>query len=272
MESSSHRTRDGLDLLTRHWPPSAAPTGTLLIVHGIAEHCGRWDHVGEFFAASGYDVHSFDLRGHGMSDGSRLDIRQFDEYVDDVAEMVSAVRGDTPLVVYGHSLGGLICVLHAESDHPQPDCYVLSAPAIGADVAPSLRVAVTVLGRAAPGVRMGTGLKGDQLSRDTAVGDAYFADPLVSLKGTVRFGSAMFDAMTRAAGGIDAIRVPALVIHGGDDSIVPPAVSAPLAALPGVERRVWPGLRHEMHNEPEGDEVLRFVVAWLDDRLRGRPG
>ncbi len=178
----------------------------MLIVHGMAEHCGRWDHVGEFFAAAGYDVHAFDLRGHGVSDGPRLDVAGFDDYVDDLAEIVAEVRDDDlPLVVYGHSMGGLVTVLYAESDHSQADCYVLSAPAIGADVAPPLRIAVSVLGRAIPGIRMGTGLKGEQLARDAAVGEAYFADPLVSVKGTTRFGKALFDAMTRASANLAAI-------------------------------------------------------------------
>ena len=183
--------------------------------------------------------------------------------------MTEARAEDLPLVIYGHSMGGLIVTLYAESDHPQPDSYVLSAPALGADVSPPLRMAAAVLSRAAPGLRMGTGLKGEQLSRDAAVGDAYFADPLVSLKGTARFGNELFEAMTCAAANLDAIGVPTLVIHGGDDSIVPVGVSAPLAAVPGVERRVWPGLRHEMHNEPEQAEILAFVGAWLDDRLDG---
>ena len=273
MDSSTHRNRDGLDLLIRHWPARRTVIATMLIVHGMAEHCGRWDHVGEFFAGAGFDVHGFDLRGHGVSDGPRLDVAAFDDYVDDVAEMVGEVRDDDlPLVVYGHSMGGLITVLYAESDHSQPDCYVLSAPAIGADVAPPLRIAAAVLGRAAPGMRMGTGLKGEQLARDAAVGEAYFADPLVSVKATARFGQALFDAMTRASANLAAIDVPTLVIHGGDDTIVPVGVSAPLAAVPGVERRVFPGLRHEMHNEPEQREVLAFVAAWLADRLRDRTG
>ncbi len=268
MDAGTHHTRDGFDLLTRHWPPDGPARATMLIVHGLAEHCGRWDHVAEFFAGTGYDVHGFDLRGHGESGGARVDVDRFDDYVADVAEIVAMVRNDElPLVIYGHSMGGLIVTLYAESDYPQPDFYVLSAPSLGADVSPPLRMAAAVLSRAAPGLRMATGLKGDQLSRDPAVGDAYFADPLVSLKATTRFGNALFEAMTRASANVDAIGVPTLVVHGGDDSIVPVGVSAPLAAVPVVERRVWPGLRHEMHNEPERAEILAFVGGWLDSRI-----
>jgi alpha-beta hydrolase superfamily lysophospholipase len=209
VDSNTYRTRDGLELITRHWPASGPATATMLIVHGMAEHCGRWDHVGEFFAAAGFDVRGFDLRGHGESDGPRLDVAGFDDYVDDLAEIVAEVRDDDlPLVVYGHSMGGLVTGLYAESDHSQADYYVLSAPAIGADVAPPLRIAAAVLGRAVPGVRMNTGLKGEQLARDSAVGEAYFADPLVSVKATARFGQALFEAMTRASANLDAIGTP----------------------------------------------------------------
>ncbi len=117
---------------------------------------------------------------------------------------------------------------------------------------------------------MGTGLKGEQLSRDPTVGEAYFADPLVYLKATTRFGAGLLAAMPRATAAVDRIRVPTLVIHGGDDSIVPVWASVPLAGVAGVERRVWPGLRHEMHNEPERAEILGFVAAWLSDRLGER--
>ncbi|MGI8822414.1 MAG: lysophospholipase [Acidimicrobiia bacterium] len=268
MDTSQHHTRDDLDLLTRHWGPAGPAKATMLLVHGLSEHSGRWDHVARFFAAAGYDTHGFDLRGHGLSDGAHVDVDRFDMFVGDVAEMVAEVRSELPLVIYGHSMGGLITTLYAVSDHPQPDLYVLSAPALGADVAAPLRIAASVLGRAVPGLRMGTGLKGEQLSRDPKVGEAYFADPLVYIKGTARFGAALLGAMPEAAQAVGAIRVPTLVIHGGDDTVVPPWASEPMAAVPGVERRVWPGLRHEMHNEPERDEVLDFVAVWLDDHLR----
>ena len=110
-------------------------------------------------------------------------------------------------------------------------------------------------------------IKGDQLSRDPAIGDAYFSDPLVFLKGTVRFGSALIDAMAAARASISAIDRPTLVVHGTDDTIVPPSASAPLAASQHVERKMFPGIRHELHNEPESDEVLAYISRWIEGRL-----
>ena len=106
-------------------------------------------------------------------------------------------------------------------------------------------------------------IDGDQLARDPAVGVAYFADPLVQPRSTARLGAELFAAMKRGRSGLDRLHVPTLVIHGGDDVLVPTAGSEPLGKLPGVERRVLPNLRHETLNEPEGPEVVAGIVEWL---------
>ncbi len=260
-------THDGLSLLTRRWELPDAKAD-VLIVHGVSEHLGRWTHVADFFVDRGYAAHAYDHRGHGASGGDRLHVNEFDEYVGDLRMIVDRVRTDRPLVIYGHSMGGLIATAYAESAHPQPDLYVLSAPALAANIPTPLRVVAKLAGRVLPGIRIKAPTKGSQLSRDPAVGEAYFADPLVDLRATARFGSELLAAMDEATASVQKVRVPALVIHGGDDTLVPPAASAPLAAVDGVERRVFPGLRHEMHNEPEALEVLDFVAGWLDGRLR----
>jgi alpha-beta hydrolase superfamily lysophospholipase len=110
-------------------------------------------------------------------------------------------------------------------------------------------------------------VKRGQLTRDTKVEDAYFADPLVFSAGTSRLASVLLGAQAEAKSGADRIRVPTLVIHGGKDELVSPAFSEPLARLEGVERKVFPTLRHETMNEPEGPEVVAFVLGWLDRHL-----
>ena len=130
-----------------------------------------------------------------------------------------------------------------------------------------LRAAARVFGKLAPRLRMKSSVKGEQLSRDDTVGEAYFADPLVHLSPTARFGWALLDAMTTARRDVSGITTPTLAIHGADDSLVPPSASASLAGVPGVERKLFPGLRHELHNEPEQREVLEFVARWIEDRL-----
>lgn len=263
---STIETADGLTLLTRRWACNE-PRARVLIVHGLGEHSGRYEHVGAFLVEKGFAVSAFDLRGHGASGGRRMDIEEFDQYLDDLEMVFGTVEEDMTRIIYGHSMGGLISTSYAVSDRPQPALYVLSAPALEADVPAPLKIVSKALGGVLPTVRMPNSIKGSQLSRDPAVGEAYFADPLVETKATARFGSKFLAQLGVVKDRLDSLSTPALVIHGADDELVPPQASAPLAALPGVERRLFPGLRHEIHNEPEQDEVLGFVVDWLDAQL-----
>lgn len=266
--TGKHRMTDGTSLFTRSWAHED-PIATVLLVHGVSEHTGRWEHVADFLVGEGFEVFGFDQRAHGESGDGILDIEDFTLFVDDVADMIASVRTEgRPFILYGHSMGGLISVLHAESAHPQPDLIVLSAPALVADVPAPLRLAAKVLGRFAPKLAMATAVEKAHLSRDPEVGEAYVNDPLVYLKGTTRFGRLLFAAMDRARGAVSRIKTPTLVVHGADDELVPPRASATLAGLESVERRVFPGLRHEMHNEPESAEVLGFISRWAKDHLK----
>lgn len=262
----THAAPDGTELLTRSWIPES-PKATILLVHGLGEHCGRWDHVGSALAERGYGVIAFDLRGHGESGGPKVHVDSFDTLVGDVAAVAELVDPDLPWTLYAHSLGGLVGTLYLESDHDQPDAAVLSAPALEDNLPAYLRVAAEVLGRIAPTLSVGNSITGAQLSRDDSVGDAYFADPLVESKATAGFGRAGLAAQRKVKEHLDRITVPVLVVHGAEDRLVPPSASAPLAAVPTVERKLYPGLLHEIHNEPEQDQVLSDIADWLDATL-----
>lgn len=267
--TGKHRSKDDLELFTRTWTPEDEPTRGMLIVHGLAEHCGRWEHVARFYVELGYVVTAFDLRGHGQSDGTKGHVASFSDYLDDIEVLVESglVRTDLPWVIYGHSLGGFISAYYLGEDRPHPDAAVLSAPALSAEIPGALRAAAQVLGRITPKVALANPIDGEQLSRDSAVGEAYFDDPLVYTKATTRMALETFSAQDRILDVIKSIDTPTLVIHGADDTVVPPSASAPLASVDSVDRKVYPGLRHEMHNEPEQDQVLSEVAAWLDSAL-----
>lgn len=268
MTTTTRIMADGTELHARTWE-HPEPAATVLVIHGVSEHVGRWEHVAEFFVDQGFEVHSYDQRAHGRSGDGVLDVESFELFIDDVAHTIAAIRQEgRPLVLYGHSMGGLVAASHAQSSHDQADLLVLSAPSLVASVPVPLKAAAKILGRFAPMLAITSPIEKAHLSRDPAVGEAYVSDPLVYLKGTTRFGKSLFEAMDRARSAIDRIRIPTLVVHGAEDEIVPPRASAPLAAVAGVERRVFPGLRHEMHNEPESDEVLGFVAEWIKARLR----
>jgi alpha-beta hydrolase superfamily lysophospholipase len=220
--------------------------------------------------ARGANVFTYDLRGHGRSSGDRISLERFDQFYSDIAEMaeVTAAASGRPWVLYGHSLGGLQCAGYLMANiAPQPNLAVLSAPAMSADVPAVLRAAAAVFGRIAPGLRVANSIKGDQLSRDPAVGEKYFADELVEVKTTARFGKAVFDEQARLAAMPDTISIPTFLIHGADDTLVPPSASAGLARSQSVERRLYPTLRHELHNEAEGAEVMGDVADWIESKL-----
>jgi acylglycerol lipase len=255
---------DGTPLHVRHWPAAGDPWATVLIVHGIGEHSGRYERTGRLMAEAGLDVHAFDLRGHGLSGGRRVYVRRWDDFLDDLEVRLGQVRREgRPLVLFGHSMGALIALTYLCSDRPAPDLLVLSALPLDASTPAWQRLLAPVLSRVAPTLLVANPISGEQLSHDPAVGIAYFADPLVQPRSTARLGAELFRAMKRARSELGRLHVPTLVIHGGADTLVPTAVSEPLAGVAGVERRVLPNLRHETLNEPQGPEVVAGVVEWL---------
>jgi len=269
-EADDVGTRDGIALRIRHWPVgSGEPWASLLLVHGLAEHSGRYERVGAQLAAAGIDSFAFDLRGFGGSGGPRASIERWSQLHDDLEERLVAVRSialGRPLVLYGHSLGGLIALGYVLDGRAMPDLLVLSAPAISATVPAWQRALVGSLRRIAPGMLLSNRLEGGVLSRDPTVAARYFADPLNQHKSTVGFAHAAFAEQRRVSSALDRLSVPTLVVHGGSDQLVPTETSRVLEGRPGVTRRVYPELRHECHNEPEGPQVVNDIVGWVRER------
>lgn len=260
---------DGTPIYLRHWPALGDAWATVLLVHGIGEHGGRYERTGRLMADAGLDVFAVDLRGHGLSGGRRVYVRRWDDFLDDLELRLAQVRQEgLPLVLFGHSMGALIALTYVCSDRPSPDLLVLSAVPLGARTPPWQRRLARVLGRLAPTLLVANPISGDQLSRDATVGAAYFADPLVRTRSTARLEAELLGAMKRARSEVARIHVPTLAIHGGADTLVPTEASEPLARVPGVERRVLPNLRHETLNEPEGPDVVASIVEWLRSGIR----
>jgi acylglycerol lipase len=268
------QTRDGVELRTLRWPAVGVAHTHLLLIHGIAEHAGRHAHVASRFASAGIETHAFDLRGFGASAGRRAYVDRWSRYHDDVGEQLAAVRaaaGALPVVLYGHSMGGLIALgyIVADPQRPRSDLLVLSAPAIAARVARWKLALAEVLGRLMPSLLIPNELPPGGLSRDPATLVAYRSDPLNVHRTTARLGMELFHEQARVRARlaqIGALPVPAYVLHGTDDPIVPVSASAPLEGRGNVTRRVYPGLRHEMHNEPESAAVIGDTIAWITRR------
>lgn len=274
-ESRSVAAADGTPILVRRWIPDRSPWAHVLLVHGIAEHSGRYDHVGRWLADAGLSVTGYDLRGFGGSGGRRAFVDRWGRHHDDLADRLAAVRteaGDRPVALMGHSLGGLIALGYVLAEPPRrlPDALVLSAPALEATVPGWKRAIATVLGRAAPMVSLKNDLDGELLSRDPTVGERYLADPLAHHATTTRLGAEALAEQRRVRASLGRLSIPTLVYHGTADRLVPTASSERLGELDAVTRRTYPDLRHESHNEPEGGDVIGDVVSWLRSVLQSR--
>jgi alpha-beta hydrolase superfamily lysophospholipase len=268
---------DGTELFWRRQEPAAAPRAVLLLVHGLAEHSGRYEHVASRYADRGFDCWRFDYRGHGRSPGPRVHVERFDEFLEDVAaarDHVAEVTAGLPLVMVGHSQGGLLTLRLAVMRPGTLAGVIVSSPFLGIHPAarPSapLQIVANILSTFAKKLMFSKVAEPTFISRDPAVVDAYVADPLVSTTVSARWFTevehAQADTMDRAP----ELAVPALIMQSGDDRLVDPdatrrwAAAAPEHLAEFVE---WPGLYHEMFNEPERDQVFERMDQWLDRLL-----
>jgi alpha-beta hydrolase superfamily lysophospholipase len=262
--------RNGVPLLVRAWPATGEPRATVLIVHGLAEHSGRYERTGSILAATGLAVEAFDLQGFGGSGGRRAHIDAWATWLDNVEDRLAVLRASgegRPVVLLGHSLGGLVALTYAESDRHQPDLLILSSPWL-ADFLPEWRRTVArVGGLVLPTVSVANGIDGLALSRDPVVGADYRVDPLAHHRTTLGLGRLLVMAQSDALAHLDRLRIPALVTHGGADPLVPTVSSEVLATLPDIERKVYPNLRHETLNEPEGPAVVADMAVWIRAHL-----
>jgi alpha-beta hydrolase superfamily lysophospholipase len=252
-------------LVARRWE-ATDPTYVVLLCHGYGEHVGRYEHVATRFAEDGAAVYAVDHLGHGRSDGERVLIEDFEGVVDDVRRLDHAARAEHPLlpvVLVGHSMGGMIGARYAQRFGADLACVVLSGPVIGRwDAVTALLAAEEI-----PDVPIDP----DTLSRDPSVGRAYVADPLVwhgaFKRPTLEALQAMIDAIN-SGGAVEA--TPVLWLHGEDDQLVPIEASRQgWAAIAGArcEQKSYPGARHEIFNETNQDEVLADALAFIHRHL-----
>ena len=256
-------TRAGVTELRRRWE-AADPWASLLIIHGLGEHSGRYRNVGERLAAVGIDTHAFDLIGFGASGGTRADIEHWHSYLYQLSDNLAGLleRG-RPGIVLGHSVGGLLTIDYAMSRHRQPDLVVLNAPAVDAVVPAWKRKGSPILAGLTPTLTLANPVDPHEIFNDPATAADFIADPLVEPRTTVRLGAHLLATMDRVNASIDRFTAPCMVMHGEDDTLVPPSTSVALARLPNVERRLYAGFRHASLQEPAGGMIVDDIVAWI---------
>lgn len=274
----SERSFDGVGgtpIVYDVWTPNTDPTGVVVLCHGYAEHARRYDHVAKRFGEAGLITYALDLRGHGRSGGKRVYLKDISGYTDDFHHLVglaTAAHPELKRVVLGHSMGGGVVFAYGVE---HPDDYalmVLSGPAVYAqDAVSSVMISFAkVVGSILPGLPVEE-LPTDAVSRDPAVVAAYIADPMVHHgkmpAGIAKALLAVGETMPQRA---SALTAPLLVVHGGQDKLIPVAGSERLVECVGsddVHLKVYPELYHEVFNEPERAQVLDDVVSWIEVRL-----
>lgn len=250
------------------------PRAVIVLVHGQGEHSGRYPHVISALTAQQFKTFTFDLRGHGLSEGQRGHFESMDQILDDLQLLVDQVEQafpDIPKFLYGHSLGGNIVLSYVISrQHPFKACVVTS-PIIRLGTEPTelkLKVART-LASMRPTVDFRNDLDRSGLSRDPAVVSAYINDPQVHDRVSARGGVAIVDNCAWLVKNAQQLKLTTLLMQGTADRIVNPLATRDFAHKtgPNVTYREWDGYYHELHNEPEREQVIDFMISWLNSQL-----
>lgn len=275
-------TRDGLKLYRRSWCADNQ-RARIILVHGLGEHCARYDHVGEFLTSEGFALHGFDLRGCGRSQGRRGHCNRFSDYLSDLDLLVDAVSAENPAlptVLYGHSFGGLAVLAYGLAHPDKVAGIIASGPALGVGMpVPKWKSRLAdILDTILPTLAMPSGLSPAHLSRNPGVGRKYDADPLVEKNVTVRYYEELIRALTDTNARAAEFRIPLLLVQGSGDKIVSPAAAidwftrAGSDASQGIDKtlRVYDGFYHEIHNEDERDRLFADLKAWLARFPEGR--
>lgn len=278
-QEDSLRVPGGLQLFEQSWTPEL-PRAVVLLVHGFAEHSARHASAALHLARRGYAVQSFDLRGHGRSQGKRCFVRAFDEYLGDTEALLLMAKrrwSGQPVFLLGHSLGGLIASLFVIDERSEVSGLILSAPVVklGRDYSPLKIGASLALGRAFPHLPM-VRFRSSSVSRDPVVVRAYEDDELVYHGRTpARTASEIVRAVQRLQASAERISVPLLVMHGSQDQVADVEGSKELcerAASSDKGLRICDGLWHEIMHEPERNVVLQEMSDWLDERTSRSAG
>jgi alpha-beta hydrolase superfamily lysophospholipase len=271
---STVTTRDGTELPLYRWPAVGGRRATVALVHGLAEHAGRYAALAGRLNAAGIELLAIDLRGHGSAPGKRARIARFDDYLLDAEALLSVAANDsTPLFLMGHSMGGAIAALYAIERLPGSGHklagLILSSPALapGRDVPRWMLTMSQIISRVWPGF---PAMKIDAalLSRDPAVVEANRNDPLVH-HGSIpaRTGAEILLAMQRIERGRAGLRVPLLVYHGTADKLTEPEGSRVFgkhAGSPDKTLTLHEASYHETMNDLDRERVIGELIGWIE--------
>jgi acylglycerol lipase len=269
------KARDGLDIFAQSWEPTILqPKAVVCLVHGHGEHTSRYAHVAEAFGRQGFVLFGADLRGHGRSGGARGHISSIEDFVQDIDVLLEEARArypGLPIILYGHSVGGVLVLYYGLLRKPEVKGVIAASSTLHTAVEQQkIKVMLArMLGSLSPNTSMASGLDPKSISRDEKVVQAYIDDPFVHDKISLGFGKIMLGVTTWTLAHAGEFPLPLLLLHGKADMIAFPSSSIEFAA-PLKEKCtmvLWDDAYHELHNEPEKEEVFKTMTLWMDARL-----
>ena len=270
------KAHDNLDIFAQAWEPTMPqPRAVICLVHGLGEHTSRYAHVAEAFGREGFVLFGADLRGHGRSGGERGHISSIEDFMKDITVLLEQARlryPGLPLILYGHSLGGILVLHHGLTCKPKVKGVIATSPGLHTALEKQhLKVLMAkVLGSLLPNTSLVSGLDPKSLSHDEKVVQAYINDPLVHDKVTFGFGKIMTGITAWVLAHAHEFQLSLLLMHGKADMIAFPSSSIEFAA--SLKEKctlvLWDDAYHELHNEPEKQEVFKTMMLWMDARLR----
>ena len=263
------------DIYYQYWLPENEPEAILLVVHGLAEHSGRYMNVVNFLVPSGYAVYGIDHIGHGKSGGKKGYVQRFEDYTTTLKKYFDMVREwqpEKPIFLVGHSMGGLISAAYLLKYQDELSGAILSGP--GIKVPDNISQAIIIAGNILSFIMPKAGLvqlDAEGVCRDPAVVHAYANDPLVYTgKITARLGAELLKAMKRVTEQAPKIRLPIMIVQGSDDKLVDPSGAQLLYDLVSSKDKtinIYKGFYHEVFNEPEHELVLNDVKIWIETHI-----
>ena len=254
------------------WPNAPENAhAAILLLHGLGEHMGRYGHVASALQAAGYVVFGYDHHGHGLSSGLRGNLLSPSQLLDDVRFVIEHVRALTPapMVLLGHSMGGLIAARAVANALPHIDALVMSSPALGAQTNFIQKILLATLPKLLPHIRVDNGVKTAWVARDAKVVRAYLEDPLVHRQISAGLAAWLLKEGPQTVAQASAWSMPTLLLYAGQDQLVLPQASAEfvrLAPAQVVQSHCFNVMYHEIFNDPEKALVMAKLLAWLDNR------
>lgn len=272
---SGWQNAEGIKFFVRGWEPEKQIKAVVVLVHGLGEHTGRYLHVGEAFAQAGYVLAGFDVRGHGRSGGARGHTPRYESLLDDIdafrAQMEARYPGK-PVFIYGHSLGGNLVLNYVlRRDHKLRGVIATSPWLRVAAPIPAFKLAVArAAAHVLPSLAQASGLETAALSRDARVAEAYKHDPLTHDRISAALFLGTYEAGTWALEHAQEFPVSLLLMHGTGDRITSWRATQEFAQKAGKKAtwKAWDDGYHELHNEPQGIQAVRFMIGWLDAQLK----